>query len=618
MKKNKIPKWTKETCTKEANRYSTRNEFLKGSASAYRIAQRNGWLDEVCTNLRYIQKPAGYWTKARCASYAKKYQHRNDFYQHAPTAYRSAQRNNWLDDICNHMIYQVAPRHYWTKTLVQQEANKYTTRSEFMSAPNGAYNAAQANGWIDEVCQHMALLDHGWKHCIYVIYNNRLNQAYVGQTRQAFDVRMQQHQNQNQNSTHSYQIAFETDTVFEQLTGYDFIVNDVLEKETEYHQVYVDLGYELLNDKSRIGLLGTSNRWNEEKCRAEAAKYNTNKEFRTQSPNAYNSAKQHGWLDLIQESLELSRKPNNYWTKKVCNEAAMQYQTRKEFLKSNAGQAAKRNGWVDEIASHLRRAVKLSRDWSYKDCLTEAQQYRTRSDFQSGSSIAYIAAKKNNWLDDICQHMLIKRKAWTYDECREAALKYQTKKAFKHHSPGEYRACLKHKWTDELCAHMDELLKPSGYWSKERCAEVAGQYTHTTKFSKHDSKVYNTAKRMGWFDEITAHMVNDTQVRTVRGFWNNKENCTNEALKYMSKHTFKKSSRGAFAAARKHGWLDDICLHMSIAQVPMNHWKNKENCFNEARKYKTKKEFIKKASGAYSAAKRYGWLDEIYTNIYDV
>ena len=26
---------------------------------------------------------------------------------------------------------------------------------------------------------------------------------------------------------------------------------------------------------------------------------------------------------------------------------------------------------------------------------------------------------------------------------------------------------------------------------------------------------------------------------------------------------------------------------------------------------------IKKASGAYSAAKRYGWLDEIYTNIYD-
>ena len=190
-KKKPAGYWTKERCYQEANKYTTRNEFLKGSASAYRIAQRNGWLDEVCANLSYVVKPPRYWTKERCASHANKYQHRNDFFLHVPTAYRSAQRNGWLDDICAHMVYQVLPRNYWTKERVQKEANKYTSRTKFLNAAKSAYGAAQSNGWLDEVCQHMTVVDHGWLHCLYVIYNKRINKAYVGQTRQAFDIRME-------------------------------------------------------------------------------------------------------------------------------------------------------------------------------------------------------------------------------------------------------------------------------------------------------------------------------------------------------------------------------------------------------------------------------------------
>ena len=617
-KKKPAGYWTKERCYQEANKYTTRNEFLKGSASAYQIAQRNGWLDEVCANLSYVVKPPRYWTKERCASHANKYQHRNDFFLHVPTAYRSAQRNGWLDDICAHMVYQVLPRNYWTKERVQKEANKYTSRTKFLNAAKSAYGAAQSNGWLDEVCQHMTVVDHGWLHCLYVIYNKRINKAYVGQTRQAFDIRMEQHQDQSRNTTFSRHIAFESDTVFEQLTGYEFSVNEVIEKETEFYQIYKDLGYELLNDAIRLGYVGSSNRWTKERCVAEAAKYKTNTEFRTQSPSAYRSAKRNGWLETIQKSLVITRKPNGYWSKDRCAQEALQYHARTDFLKSQAGQAAKTRGWVDDVAPHLKPTRKPSRDWTYEECLAEAKKYVKRGEFHAGSSSAFIAAKKNGWLDDVCQHMVSKRKSWTYDECRELALKYETKKAFKQGESGAYNACLKHKWIKELCAHMDELLKPSGYWSKERCADVASLYTRTTEFCKNAGNVYSTAKRMGWFDDITAHMTNDTQQRTVRGFWKNKDNCAAEALKYKSKHAFKKSSRGAYASARKHAWLEDICQHMEISQVPMNHWKNKENCFNEARKYKTKSQFIVQAKGAYAAAKRYGWLDEIYTSIYEV
>ena len=41
------------------------------------------------------------------------------------------------------------------------------------------------------------------------------------------------------------------------------------------------------------------------------------------------------------------------------------------------------------------------------------------------------------------------------------------------------------------------------------------------------------------------------------------------------------------------------------------HWQNKENCINEAKKYKTRGEFAIKAGSAYNQCKRESWLDEV-------
>ena len=39
--------WTKEKCIKEARKNKTFSQFRKNCASAYAIAWRNGWLDEI-------------------------------------------------------------------------------------------------------------------------------------------------------------------------------------------------------------------------------------------------------------------------------------------------------------------------------------------------------------------------------------------------------------------------------------------------------------------------------------------------------------------------------------------------------------------------------------------
>ena len=44
--------------------------------------------------------------------------------------------------------------------------------------------------------------------------------------------------------------------------------------------------------------------------------------------------------------------------------------------------------------------------------------------------------------------------------------------------------------------------------------------------------------------------------------WSSKEKIAKEAAKFRTRHEFHTSAAGAYAAARKMGFLDEICSHM--------------------------------------------------------
>lgn len=54
------------------------------------------------------RKPYGYWTKEKCKEESLKYSNRKEFKMLCKSAYAIVQRNgwsnNWLDDICFHMV----------------------------------------------------------------------------------------------------------------------------------------------------------------------------------------------------------------------------------------------------------------------------------------------------------------------------------------------------------------------------------------------------------------------------------------------------------------------------------------------------------------------------------
>jgi len=51
----------------------------------------------------------------------------------------------------------------------------------------------------------------------------------------------------------------------------------------------------------------------------------------------------------------MNKKPNGYWTKEKCQEEALKYKIKKDFIKNCRAtyDAVSRNKWLNEICSHM-------------------------------------------------------------------------------------------------------------------------------------------------------------------------------------------------------------------------------------------------------------------------
>jgi hypothetical protein len=155
------------------------------------------------------------------------------------------------------------------------------------------------------------------------------------------------------------------------------------------------------------------------------------------------------------------RKKRNYWTKEKCAEEALKYKSRIEFQKHSKGAqlAAFRHGWLNDICNHMIRPTNHNKIWYKENCKTEALKYNTRQEFFNGSLGAYKAAHKNKWLNEICSHMISNKKPyhyWTKKLILIEALKYKTKEEFHINSKAAYVAASKNDWLNEVCQHMEK------------------------------------------------------------------------------------------------------------------------------------------------------------------
>lgn len=189
--------------------------------------------------------------------------------------------------------------------------------------------------------------------------------------------------------------------------------------------------------------------------------------------------------------------------------------------------------------------------------------------------------------------------------------------------------------------------KPSNYWTKERCTEVALKCETKTEFQENYLGAYKSSKRNNWFHEICSHMkiLGNYSRRLIYGreyikddvklvyigltcnmnrrhedhskteLHNNLINSgftfvINQLSDFMSAEEASDLEGKFVEEYRDNGW---IILNKIQTGGLGNHYKKwtKEKCHEIALKYKTKTEFTINNWGAYLFAYRQGFLNEI-------
>jgi hypothetical protein len=153
--KNRKPKgyWhIKKNVIEESKKYKTRTSFKKNSETAYNSALKNNWIDEMNWLDKNSNKlPKGYWkNKENMMQEARKYSTKEGFKKGNLTAFLAAYKYGYIDK----MYWLVKKKQhkwgYWTYENIEKEAIKYNTKTEFFKGNQTAYRAALKLGIIDD------------------------------------------------------------------------------------------------------------------------------------------------------------------------------------------------------------------------------------------------------------------------------------------------------------------------------------------------------------------------------------------------------------------------------------------------------------------------------------
>ena len=183
---------------------------------------------------------------------------------------------------------------------------------------------------------------------------------------------------------------------------------------------------------------------------------------------------------------------------------------------------------------------------------------------------------------------------------QQIALKYMKRSEFQRNDSSAYSVACRRGILDDICKHMES---PYRYLSNIELAHIAKKYKNRLSFQRGDPGAFQTAYRRGILDEICKHMTYQSK-HSLEDY--TKKKCLELASKCDGMKDFEKKYSTAFWAARTNGWLYDVRKIL----LKIVHW-NKTKCKREAQKYMSKKEFSKKCSGAYQFASRHGFLDDI-------
>lgn len=253
----------------------------------------------------------------------------------------------------------------------------------------------------------------------------------------------------------------------------------------------------------------------------------------------------------------------------------------------------------------------MQKKWTKETVFEESKKYSSRSEFKKKKSGAFRIAYMNGWLDEMI--WLVRPTAkpikWTKEAVFEESRKYFIVTEFMNNAVTAYTIAKNNNWLTEMDWLAPSKRKPSGYWKiKENVINESKNYKSVTEFQRKNSRAFDSAKLNGWLDEM------DWLAKTNRkpvGYWKEKNNVFEESKKYNNRSDFCEGCYLAYIIAKNNGWLNEMTWLKKTRNSPKGYWEDKEKVFKEARKYKYKSEFRHKAPSAYKSALLHHWLGEM-------
>lgn len=242
-----------------------------------------------------LKKNNGYWTIERCREEALKYDYLKDFKEKSKSAYTKTIEQKWSNYVCSHLISLKKKSGYWTKERCYDEALKYKTRTEYYMKSSGSYSAAKKNEWLDDVCAHMIPVGNIHKRLVYS-YEFSNNYVYIGIT--CNEERRNSEHLGEQNTTVYKFIKLSNTLPDKKILSNGYVdALDAQNLEKFWVDEYLKNGWNILNIRKTGGLGGNVKKWTKENSRNVALQCKTRTEFSLLCRSAYNASRKNNWLN---------------------------------------------------------------------------------------------------------------------------------------------------------------------------------------------------------------------------------------------------------------------------------------------------------------------------------
>ena len=255
------------------------------------------------------------------------------------------------------------------------------------------------------------------------------------------------------------------------------------------------------------------------------------------------------------------------------------------------------------------RDYQVPTKWFYNETKAEASKYNSITAFAKGCRGAYKSALKRGWLDEFFPEKN-NHTPYTFEEFLEKQSEINIKVRFKEQYPSLYSRARLEGWLDKV-----SWVKPEPKTKIDRNDYVIYAYEDNANKVVYVGLTFELEKRH------KRHQ-NGTCKKGVRKF--DVVNCYfngNLPLPIVKMDGLNTADAGYYEdwyknAYKNAGWrvLNIAKTGEGISSIGGNggKWTDFETTQKEASKYKSRTDFFKKNGSAYSAAKRYGWMDVFF------